>query len=259
MASELSPAEILVEVVESPRRAYAMLDDLRVIDRPGWIQLITPSFRQGGFNEVAHAELAAEDADQVIAATIAEYRALGIKFRWVVGPGSRPADLGERLARAGLVASYARGMARSTEMPTEAAGHAITVEPVDLANVDVYTRAMAEGWATDPGPLARAHAAVLAETPRTQHLFLARVDGEPAASAAYVAFPRSAYLLGGVVLPRFRRRGVYHALVAHRLADARARGITLATSRAAEESSAPLLERLGFATVCRFASYTLTP
>jgi hypothetical protein len=55
VAPELSPAEILVEVVEAPRRAYVDLDDLRVIERPGWLQLITPSFRHGGFNEVADA------------------------------------------------------------------------------------------------------------------------------------------------------------------------------------------------------------
>jgi GNAT superfamily N-acetyltransferase len=255
VAQELSADEILAEVVEIPRRGFLPLDDLRVIERPGWFQIITPSFHDGGFNEVAHSVLEVHDADAVIARTIEEYRSLGIKFRWSVGPGSAPADLGDRLARAGLVPSLIRGMARSTEPPLEEPG-SISVEAVDLANVDTYTRVMAEGWSLAPEPLERAHAAIFASAERLHHVFLARVAGEPAGTAGYVAFPRSAYLVGGVVLPRFRRRGVYQALVARRLADARARGLSLATSHARDVTSAPVLERLGFATVCTFTSYT---
>jgi GNAT superfamily N-acetyltransferase len=77
----------------------------------------------------------------------------------------------------------------------------------------------------------------------------------PAATASYFAFPRSAHLLGGVVLPQHRGSGLYRALVAARLGHARARGISLATTHARESSSAPILERLGFATICRFQRY----
>ncbi|MBA3456470.1 MAG: GNAT family N-acetyltransferase [Deltaproteobacteria bacterium] len=254
MAQELSADEILVEVVERPRRAFVPIDDLRVIERPGWMQLITPSFPDGGFNEVAHAVLAPGEADAVIARTIAEYRRLGIKFRWVVGPGSAPADLGDRLVRAGLIrSSAAHGMVRSTAPPLVAPDPAITVEPVEPSNVGAYTAVMAEGWGIAPGPLGRAHDLALAST--DHRLALARIDGEPAGAAGGVAFPRSLYLMGGVVLPRFRRRGVYHALVAARLAAASARGIGLVTARAQVATSAPVLQRLGFRTVCAFTSY----
>jgi len=114
---------------------------------------------------------------------------------------------------------------------------------------------MARGWSLDPAPIAAIHALILAAPDRRQHLFLASCDGEPAATASYVAFPRSAYLIGGVVLPAFRGRGLYRALVAARLAHARARGLTLATSHAREHTSAPILERMGFETICRFPMY----
>lgn len=258
MARELSAAEILAEVGVRPRRAFVQLDDLRVIERPGWLQLVTPSFTHGGFNEVAHAVLAPAEADTVIAQTMAEYRELGIKFRWVVGPDSGPADLGDRLVRAGMIRTAdANGMVRSTATPIDPADPTITVEPVDATNVAAYTATMAAGWGVPPEPLARANAVVLASS--HQRLVLARIDGEPAGTAAYVSFPRSMYLLGGVVLPRFRRRGVYHALVASRLADARALGLGLVTARAQVGSSAPVLERLGFTTVCTFTSYTNVP
>jgi GNAT superfamily N-acetyltransferase len=86
-------------------------------------------------------------------------------------------------------------------------------------------------------------------------MFLAYDRGVPAATASYVACERSAYLIGGVVLPAHRGRGLYRDLVHARLAHARARGLMLATSHARESTSAPILERLGFETVCQMAMY----
>jgi ribosomal protein S18 acetylase RimI-like enzyme len=254
--------EILDEVFVAPRSATLPAPDLRRIERPGWVQIITPSFRTGGLNEVAFSALADDEADAVIDATIAEYRALGIAFRWAVPPGSAPADLGARLVRRGLVESWGRGMARATATeaapaPAPDAGDpAIRVaEIADAAGADAFTLVMAEGWGVDPAPLGAAHARLLADPARRHRLFLATVGGAPAGAAGYVAFPRSAFLLGAVVLPPFRGRGVYRALARARLADARARGIELATCHARESTSAPILERLGFATIRRFAIY----
>ncbi|HWO17577.1 MAG TPA: GNAT family N-acetyltransferase [Kofleriaceae bacterium] len=258
---------ILEEVFVSPRSASLPLPDLRRIERPGWVQLITPSFRTGGFNEVAFSALADDEADAVIDATIAEYRALGIAFRWTVPPGSAPADLAARLLRRGLFESWGRGMARATAVDDAAAAvgeaaadPAITVEEIDASGVETFTRTMAEGWGrVDPAALLRANQIALALPERTHRLFLARLSGEPAGTASYVAFPRSAFLLGAVVLPRFRRRGLYRALALARLAHARARGLELATCHARESTSAPILERLGFATIRRFAHYFSSP
>jgi GNAT superfamily N-acetyltransferase len=61
--------------------------------------------------------------------------------------------------------------------------------------------------------------------------------------------------MGGVVLPALRGRGVYRALVSARLEHARSRGISLATCQAGR-MSAPILERLGFETVCRFLVFS---
>jgi GNAT superfamily N-acetyltransferase len=246
----MSRDEILEEILARPREAYTPLPDMQVIVRPGWRQLITPSVKRGGFNEVSLAQLGDTEADAVIAATIAEYRALGCRFVWKVGPDSTPADLPERLARAGLVPSIGRGMARSTE--TDVA-HA-EVEQVDASTVDAFTDAMVAGWGMDPGGVGEANRRAIASPLR--QLWLARCGGEPAATAGSAMFPRSVYLFGGVVLERFRGRGMYRALVAARLAFARSRGVLLATSHAREETSAPILERLGFETLCRFHSFS---
>jgi GNAT superfamily N-acetyltransferase len=247
-------AEILEEVLVRPRRAYVPLPDLEVIERAGWMQITTPSFKTGGFNEVAHAVLDEREADLVIDATIAGYRDRGIAFRWAVGPDSAPPDLGDRLARRGLVRSVVIGMARSTS-GVRPPLQKVRIEEVDAATVEPYTAVMAEGWSADPGPLLRANLLAVRDPSSRMRLYLARCDGVPAAAAAYVAFPRSAYLLGAVVLPRFRRLGLYRGLVAARIEDARRRGLALATSQARQATSAPLLARLGFQPICQLDIY----
>jgi GNAT superfamily N-acetyltransferase len=245
----------LHEVMVVTRDAFVPLPDMQIDHRPGWSQLTTPSFSAGSLNGITWAVLDEETADARIDEAIAGYRRLGLKFRWTVGPDSRPLDLPERLARKGLVRAEVRGMAAPTAGgPPLPPG--VTVEEITSETVDLFDRVMAEGWEMDLGPLAGYHRALLAEPARTNRLFLARVDGQPAAVSTYVAFPRSAYLMGAVVLPPFRGRGVYRGLVGARLRHAAARGLTLATTQAREETSAPILERLGFETVVRFASFS---
>jgi GNAT superfamily N-acetyltransferase len=250
-----SEQEILDEVMVVSRRAFPPLPELRLIERPGWMQIITPSIKTGALNEVLFSALDERDADAVIDATVAEYRAHGLRFRWSVGPGSAPPDLGERLARRGLTASWGRGMARPTSAPPHTDDPAIEITCVDATSLDAFSDVTARGWDVDAAQTAALNAQILAAPERRQHMFLAYHHGEPAATASYVAFPRSAYLIGGVVLPPHRGHGLYRALVVARMAHARARGIELATSHARESSSAPILERLGFATICRYPRY----
>ena len=238
--------DLLEEVIVTPRLAFPRLPDLQVIERPGWLQIITPSIKTGGLNEVIYSSLDERSADAAIDTAVAMYRDLGLEFRWNVGPGSGPADLRERLERRGLTTSWGRGMARSTDIGNP---HDDVVE-VGASTVDDYTDVMAAGWSADRAPLLVLHRHMLAEG--RQCLFLAYCDGVPAAAASYVPFERSAFLMGGVVLSAYRGRGLYRALVQARLRHARARGIMLATSHAREATSAPILEALGFDTVCRF-------
>jgi len=264
---------VLREILEGPRRALVALPDLRRIERPGWFQIVTPSFRDGGFNGVECSSLGEAEADAIIDATLAQYRDLGLKFRWSVLPESTPKDLGARLERRGLTKSMARAMFARTsaadvsfDAETGPIHPDVAVEEVDESTVDTFTRLMAIGWNVEAGPLEKAHRIIFSEPHRKQRLFLARYRGHEAAVASYViceptpnsssAPPSgSAYLLGGLVLPEFRGRGLYRALVSARLRDVRARGVLLVTTQARETTSAPILERMGFRTACRFANY----
>ncbi|HEY3592811.1 MAG TPA: GNAT family N-acetyltransferase, partial [Polyangiaceae bacterium] len=238
MSAGWSRERLLREVVESPRRAFIPIEGTRVIERSGWLQLITPSFPRGGFNDVARAELADDEADSVIDSTIAEYVKLGLEFRWIVGPDSRPTDLAERLDRRGLVRHQVSGMVRVLDGYQEpVADRSIAVESIDLSNESEFSRVTALGWKMDRESLSAYHRQVLSPVGHRHHLFLARLDGEAVGSASFVAGDYSAYLMGGVVLSPFRGRGIYRALVAARVRGAKQLGLSLATCQAGKMSA----------------------
>ena len=252
-------AGLLDEVIVAPRRAYARLPDLIEIERPGWLQIVTPSITNGSYNEIIHAAITEPDVDAVIDRANDEYQRRGLRFRWNLSPGHAPDDLGERLAARGFTPSWGRAMARSTVAAPPPAD--VEIVRVDADSIAQFSSVMASGWDLDPAAVAAIDRVALlgADAPQggvgPRLGFLARVDGVPAAVASMMLFRRSAFLQAAVVLPAYRRRGLYRALVAARLQHARTAGRTLATSHARESTSAPILEGLGFATVCRFAMY----
>jgi GNAT superfamily N-acetyltransferase len=113
---------------------------------------------------------------------------------------------------------------------------------------------MAEGWRLDRQALSVLNQAAV-EDPR-MHLYLAHVDGEPAAVASAMLSRHSVFLQGAMVMPRFRGQGLYRALVERRMADARAQGRGLAFTHAMAATSSPLLRRMGFAELFRFESFS---
>ncbi|MFZ5442600.1 MAG: GNAT family N-acetyltransferase [Myxococcota bacterium] len=249
-----SEADVLRELIDGPARAFVPFPELEVVERPDFARLTCALFPSGGFNGVSRMKVADDVADRLIDETLADYRRRGLRFRWPVMPDASPADLASRLAARGLASHEVVAMARATAVAAPASG--CSVELVDETNVDLFTRVMAEGWSAPAGPLERYHRLTLRAPGRPQRLFLARVDGEPAGVASAMFFERSMYLLGGVVLERFRKRGVYDALTRARLAMAHENGLPLATTHAMAATSAPLLARRGFDEWFRFPSFS---
>lgn len=239
------------------RRAYIATPELEVDERPGWLRLTAPSFREGGLNGVWQSVLADDEADAVIDATLAHFRGHGVRLRWIVDPDSRPLDLADRLAGRGLTGEPCRIMARATTGAVEApsADADVTIERVDHASVEEYSRVTAAGWSLDPAPFAAYHRLVLDDPDGKGALYLARWRGEAAATAAHMRVGPAICLMGGVVLPGHRGRGLYRALVDARLRDAAGAGVPLAATLARAGTSAPILERLGFVTICEATAF----
>jgi GNAT superfamily N-acetyltransferase len=252
------------EAFLAPLGSALLSRDTQIIERDGWYQTITPSSRTTQGNEVVYSRIAARDADAVVDATVAQYRAAGVPFKWCVGPLTEPAGFGDVLTARGFTSWAVRGMA--IDVPSRAAwmersiDPSIAIEVVTQASLRAYHDAWSRGWET---PVADVDAwcddHVRAIATGRFHFYLARVDGEVAGTAGFIVKPRCAYLVGGNVLPAFRGRGVYRALLATRLAAIAECGLTLAVTQAREATSAPILEGFGFESLYQSFIYRWQP
>ncbi|MEA2746710.1 MAG: hypothetical protein QOI41_853 [Myxococcales bacterium] len=241
-------------------RAYVR-DDTRIIERPGWYQVVTPSARTY-LNEVLLSQVDAGDADRIIDETVATYRDHGVRMRWNVGPHTQPSDFGERLQRRGFEAVPHRAMGIDTATSFDPPAGGIRVHEIDRVSLDSFVVAMLRAWSMAEDQVAlevRVHAAALAREPRVVHFFGAMMDGEHVATAGIVLHEDFGYFIGGQVHERARGRGLYRGLIAARLAFLHARGIGYAVTHARESTAAPILEHLGFDTLFASTSWTLPP
>ena len=222
-----------------------------LIDRtPERLIELQPSFPIPGPNHVCLVRTTAERVPALLEACRLLYRARGLPCAWIVGPGSEPADLGERLLALGLQAMPeldAMVLPADVGLDPPAPGITFLDGLRDLASFRLAHEIQAEafGGGVVPGLEAR-----WAELDRDQgrRLVIACLDAEPAAAGWAWITPRGTQLNGGSCRPRLRGRGLYRATVWERWRMARAAGSPGLTVQAMP-SSRPILARLGFRSV----------
>lgn len=234
------------EVMDRPLDALVGAEDSVIVDQADWHQVTTPSFASGGLNGIARCRVPEVELEARIDRAIAGYS--GLRWRWTVGAMDTP-GLADRLRGRKLSERSVVGLWRQNDL--QVAGGAEVVEPTSPDDVAAFSAVMAEGWSVPVAPLL-AYNTRLAAAPTKQRLFLARVNGEPAGSAGLAIVKRSVYLIGAVVLPRFRGRGVYRSLLNARFSLARSLGKAIVTCQANPQTSGPILQSLGFQSVGTF-------
>ncbi len=252
-------ADKIAESFLAPVGSQLPADDLRVIERDGWYQTITPSTRSTQGNEVVYSRVAAAEAERVVRETIAEYAALGLPFKWCVGPLTEPSDFGALLERLGFTSWPIRGMAVEPQRWVPVTRPDVVIERVTAATFDDHFATVVRGWATEIEASGWKASMARRLAGGRQLMYTARIAGEPVGTAGMILKERSVYLVGGNVLESHRGRGIYRALIDARLRDAADRGFSLATTQAREATSAPILERLGFETLFRSRVYKWQP
>ena len=229
-----------------------------LLEVPGVRARATPQTSHPIGNLVGVATLTQDNADAVIAQVRDFFAARDHTVGWWVTPSSTPGDLVLRLEAAG----FAKVLEQAGQVLTNL-GLAITVNPVVTvrqathADRDDLIRLYATAY-----PLPEALAAVitdvlpLAAGGRHYLAFLAGVE-EPVAVASMFPFPKStvAVMQGAATLNAYRGKGVYTALMAKRLADARDMGLEAAILQADRTTSAPICANLGFEEVCSIDLY----
>ena len=250
MSSPITRAE-LEEFVEAPAAftptspETARLSDGRftLLGSPGGTWLAVQRIRLG-------------DVDEALATARAFMREHELKIgSWWVSEHSTPHDLEEQLLTRGLRIVEGDYLIDGMLLTTAPPSAPPELEARAVANVDEYVatvEAQWEGFGTSAGQRYDARAAYELERQSGVVVhYAAWLDGRVVGGGRSIYTPRGALMSGGATIPSARGRGVYRALVRAHWDDAAARG-TPALGVQAGSMLAPILERLGFETVCRF-------
>jgi GNAT superfamily N-acetyltransferase len=225
---------------------------------PRYQIVVQPDFPIPGPNNVSWIRCRPDEVAEVVREGRAAFASHHQEFMWLLDPETEPPDFGDYLDRYGVhwdgneVAVMVLPIDATVEAQ-EVAGLELVdglVTPesfrsADSANAEAFESPSRADDAERIAMLERRRLDNLAAGNR--RLLLATVDGEPAGSAGLTLFPPAAAILnGGAVRPKFRGRGIYHAMVAARLRIARDAGVTGGLTVWGGHMSAPILTKLGF-------------
>jgi GNAT superfamily N-acetyltransferase len=249
----------LVEAIESTLfifpSASGLSHDLGIAGLRGRVTKVSHPIA----NLCGDARFSEREADALIDKVRQRYGHL--EFGWVTGPSTKPIDLPRRLEAAGLRHEDSLAGMSLTDLSTPiAVNPAVRVKEVSmpeaLAETDMMARAY--GMPTDVMRLFSEILAASADRIRTR-VYFAYVDGDNPVAWSYLTYVADSptVLLGGAAtLEDYRGHGAYTALVAERLAAARADGRTSAIVQADRKTSAPICAKLGFRELCGLEIFT---
>jgi GNAT superfamily N-acetyltransferase len=202
--------------------------------------------------------------DELIDRQIAHFATLGQPFEWKLRSHDKPADLADRLRAKGfvpeptetVVVGVATDLAHDPVLPD-----GVTMRAVhDRADLERIAAMETRVWSDDRSWHADDLAARVTDAPQDIVILVAEASGDVVAAGWIVFTPGADFagLWGGSTLASWRRRGIYHALVARRAQLAAARGVRYLQVDASDDSR-PILERLGFVAITTTTPFIWTP
>jgi len=216
---------------------------------PGMVRHVRP---KPGMSFVLYSDLDEVTADAAIDEQIAYFRANDLKFEWTVFGHDRPADLVARLVARGFEAEAPDDVMVldvATAPPALLAEPAADVrrltDPAQLGDVVSIMEAVWQekfDWIHDRlGQAMR--------IPGYLSVYVGYVEDTPAC-AGWIYFNKGHFagLWAGSTIERYRGRGLYSALLATRVREARARSVPYLTIDAGDMSR-PIVARHGFVTI----------
>jgi GNAT superfamily N-acetyltransferase len=204
-----------------------------------------------------------EQLDALIGRVRDRAAAIGRAVEWKTYGHDRP-DLLERLRLAGFVAKETDTVVIGLAAELIAVGTApdgVTIRATtDRDDLRKIAALESEVWGEDLSWLADDLHDRIRSAPDNIVILVAEAAGEVVSAAWLVVFPGTEFaaLWGGSTLARWRRKGIYRALVAHRAQIAVDRGIKYLQVDASDDSS-PILQALGLRPVTATTPYVWSP
>ena len=225
---------------------------------PGLQAHATPEVSHPFGNMVGVSTLTNENADAVIAEVQEFFGKRGHMVGWWLNPSSTPVDLVARLEAAGFSRIVEQAGLVLTDMAKEFRSNPrVTVRQATAADREDVIRLYCVAYPM-PEQIAAIYYDVLLAGSGGAH-YLAFVEGvkEPV-SVSSMFSPKNSrvvVLQGAATLSDYRGHGIYTAMVAARVADARALDIEAAVMQGDRKTSAPICVNLGFEEVCSVDLY----
>ncbi len=214
------------------------------------------------YRSIGYADLAGTDVDREIETQIAFFRTLGQPFDWKLYGHDQPADLADRLARAGFVAGETEHFmvrdlkAAPIEDPTV---EGITLREVrDLTRLQDFAAVNGTAFGRDGSWALDLFCNRLNDPSCVLHV---AYDGDRPVSSGRLELPAGrafASLWSGGTLPSHRGRGIYRMLVAARAWEALWLGYRYLTVDA-RDTSRPILEQVGFEALTTVTDWSWAP
>jgi len=244
---------------------------LRTFDRAPHVEvsddrelfLFVTGIPSGQFNAVMRADLPPGALDATLDEVRARFATRGVPWSWLVGPDTRPTDLGRRLAERGMthigqVPCMAADLLAVHPLQDEAPPAGLTIARVDdEATLRQWIATEAVGFEIPDGEAAGVAALRMGMgrgddvSPRR---YLGLVDGAPVATASLLLGSGAAGVYDVSTIPTSRRRGVGTALTGALMREARAIGYRVAILQSSTEG-AGVYRRLGFRDYCSYDIY----
>lgn len=204
-----------------------------------------------GMSFILHSRVDEHNADGVIAEQIAYFAAINQAFNWKVYDYDTPSDLYDRLLAQGFEGDDPEAiMVLDLDEAPEALLAPVTADVRRLTQRDEIKDAIrveSQVWSGNFDWMTNRLGSHL-EMPGYLNLYVAYVDNEPASTGWIYFHPGSeqfASLWGGSTVERCRGRGLYTALLAVRVQEARRRGYRYLCIDASPMSQ-PIVARHGF-------------
>jgi GNAT superfamily N-acetyltransferase len=208
-------------------------------------------------NVILDAQFDVDDTERQIELAVAPFQATDVNLMWKLGPSTRPANLGARLADRGFrIVPTLRGMALTLERvePPSFPSPGFEVRDVgDLPTLELWRQAIERGFGWPPyGPVDVVDNLAYFFRRTAERAFVPYVGisgGEPVASSLVFFGAGVAGIYHVSTAPDHRGRGLGTAVTTAALIEARRRGYALAILHATRMGY-PVYRRLGFEDVC---------
>lgn len=231
-----------------------------VIIEDNWIQVTTPNAPVAHLNGIFKCSLDSQDAEERISKAIEHYKNLKLPFQFKISPSTNPKNLSSMLVKHNMKQSETLyGLYADPNVINIPYNPNVEIKLLDLSTLEDWLSVQASAWGTPPQGIEYLRNQIkeaLATNTKKGLSYIAYIDNKPIGSAGVRIFEKYALLAGAAVNQDFRKKGIYRALLAHRLEIIKKENLP-AIIHCLESTSAPICLKLGFEKICEIYGFEL--